>query len=201
MRAVIIGNGDINDYAYIKTKLRNDDYIICADGGLRHTRMLGVKPDIAMGDFDSADKTDEVKTFTYPVHKDFTDGEIAVNYALEQGYGEILLLGMTGSRLDHTLTNIFQLIKNENISLIDDKNEIRVIKKTITIHGKKGKTLSVIPISQNLSGVRATGVYYPITGETLVFGEGRGNSNVITDDICTISVEGGTGLVIINNGE
>ena len=50
MRAVIIGNGDIHNYEYIKTKLRKDDFIICADGGLRHTSPLGVSPDIAIGD-------------------------------------------------------------------------------------------------------------------------------------------------------
>lgn len=201
MRAVIIGNGDINDYAYIKTKLRPDDYIICADGGLRHIDNLKINADIAIGDFDSACETDGIETCVYPVHKDFTDGEIAVNYALEKGYSEVLLIAMTGSRIDHTLTNIFQLIKNENITLIDDKNEIRALKGTVTINNQKGKTLSIIPIFSNLEGVKATGVFYPINGDTLYFGEGRGNSNIITNDLCTISIDNGIGLIIINDGE
>lgn len=36
MRAVIIGNGDIKDYQYIKSKINDNDFIICADGGYNH---------------------------------------------------------------------------------------------------------------------------------------------------------------------
>ena len=201
MRAVIIGNGDIHNYEYIKTKLRKDDFIICADGGLRHTSPLGVSPDIAIGDFDSSSKNETVKTYEYPIHKDFTDGELAVNYALENGYNEIILLAMTGKRLDHTLTNLFQLTKGNNICLIDDNNEIHLLSGSITLNGLKGKTMSLIPIFSNLKEVYLSGTLYPLNGETLYFGEGRGNSNIITEDICTISAKDGMGLIFINNGE
>lgn len=201
MRAVIIGNGEIRDYKYIKSKLRDDDFIICADGGLRHINNLGINADIAIGDFDSAEKSDYIKNYVYPPEKDFTDGELAVNYAIDNGYSEILLLAMTGSRLDHTFTNIFQLTKSENISLIDDDNEVHVIKNTLEIKGMKGATLSIIPVYRNLVGVTSTGLYYPLINDTLYFGQSKGNSNVITDDICTISVSDGIGIVFINNGE
>lgn len=201
MRAVIIGNGEIRDYTYIKTFLKPDDFIICADGGLRHVKGLGVDADIAIGDFDSYTKSDKIESIVYPSHKNLTDGEIAVDYAIENGYSEILLLAMTGSRLDHTFTNIFQLSKRGNITLIDDDNEIHIVKNSIIIEGQKGKTLSIIPVFSDLIGVTVTGVYYPLDNETLYFGEGRGNSNVIVDDLCTISVKGGIGLVFINNGE
>lgn len=201
MRAVIIGNGLINDYTYIKSKISSDDFIICADGGLRHAERLGISVDIAIGDFDSYEKQNGICAYEFPKDKGYTDGELAVNYAIENGYTDILLLGMTGYRLDHTFTNIFQLIKKGNISLIDDKNEIYALKDSVTLNGYKGKTISVIPIYCDLEGVCETGVYYPISGETLHFGEGRGNSNVITDDICTITAKSGIGLVFINDGE
>ena len=59
MRAVIIGNGDIHNYEYIKSKLNDDDFIICADGGIRHTQHLGIKADVAVGDFDSGEKRED----------------------------------------------------------------------------------------------------------------------------------------------
>lgn len=201
MRAVIIGNGEIRDYTYIKSFLRTDDFIICADGGLRHAKGLGINADIAIGDFDSYEKSDDIESITFSSHKNLTDGEIAVDYAIENGYSEILLLAMTGSRLDHTFTNIFQLAKRGNITLVDDDNEVYIIKDSITLKGKKGKTMSVIPVFSNLVGVTATGVYYPLDNDTLLFGEGRGNSNVITDDLCTVSVKSGTGIIFINNGD
>ncbi len=201
MRAIIIGNGEICDYTYIKSKLRPDDFIICADGGLRHLDGLKVSADIAIGDFDSSERRNDVKTCEYPTEKAQTDGELAVDYAIDSGYTEILMLGMTGTRLDHTMTNMFQLIKGESITILDEKNEIRLLKNKLRIEGQKGKTLSIIPIYQDLKGVTARGVYYTVTDDTLYFGQGRGNSNIITEDVCEISVKSGLGLVFINNGE
>ena len=109
MRAVIIGNGDIKDYKYIKSKISADDFVICADGGLRHIENLDIKADVAIGDFDSADIDEEITHYVFPVDKDYTDGELAVNYAVENGYDDILLIAMTGQRLDHTLSNFFLL--------------------------------------------------------------------------------------------
>ena len=201
MRAVIIGNGDIADYEYIKSRLSQEDFIICADGGIRHTVGLGVKPNIVIGDFDSAAGSEGVEKCVYPTDKDFTDGELAVSYAMENGYDEILMIAMTGKRLDHTLTNIFQLTRRSGISLVDENNEIFAVWDTLKICNRKEKTLSVIPVFGDLTGVTITGMKYPLNNETLYFAEGRGNSNVITEDECTISVKSGIGIVLINNGE
>lgn len=200
MRAVIIGNGTICDYDYIKSRICDNDYIICADGGLKHIKKLGIKPDIAIGDFDSSAPSGE-NCKIYPVRKDFTDGELAVNYAIENGYDEILLIAMTGERLDHTLTDIFLLSRKKGMRLIDDKNEIMAIKDSLELKGYKGKTLSIIPVFGNLEGITTCGLEYPLDNETLYFAQSRGNSNVVTDDECKIEVKSGIGLIIINNGE
>lgn len=201
MRAVIIGNGTINDCEYIKSLLRESDFIICADGGLRHAKAMGLMPDVAIGDFDSSVKDDSVKSYVYPERKDFTDGELALRYASERGYDEIMLIGMTGYRLDHTLTDIFMMSRFEGAYLIDDKNEIRIIRDRLRISGKKGKTLSIIPISGDLCGITTSGLEWEMTDDTLYFGTSRGNSNVINEDEITISVTDGIGLAIINDGE
>ena len=201
MRAVIIGNGTICDHSYIRSLIHTDDIIICADGGLKHAAKMGITPDIAIGDFDSSEKDGSVMTYVYPKRKDFTDGELAVDHAIEQGYDEILLLGMTGTRIDHTLTNIFLLTKPANIYMADDHNEIYLVRSELIIKGKKGKTLSIIPVSGDLKGIQTEGLEYPLHGETLFFGHSRGNSNVITSDLCRISVQSGMGIVLINNGE
>ena len=83
MRAVIIGNGDIKDYQYIKSKINDNDFIICADGGYNHAEKMGIVPDVLIGDFDSAKNFEKVKDrIEYPKRKDFTDGELAVAYAV-----------------------------------------------------------------------------------------------------------------------
>lgn len=201
MRAVIIGNGDIDDYSYICSKLREGDFIICADGGLNHIQKLGIKADIAIGDFDSAEPCGDVECIRYPRDKDFTDGELAVLYAVERDFDEILLVAMTSGRLDHTITNIMLLTKDSRLCLLDEKNEIFAVKDSIKICKKRGKTLSIIPVFSDLEGISTTGLLYPLHNGRLEFAKGRGNSNVITDDICTISVTDGIGVVIITDGE
>ncbi|MCI8403489.1 MAG: thiamine diphosphokinase [Clostridia bacterium] len=197
MRAVVIGNGDINNYEYIKSKLRTDDFIICADGGYNHAVKMNIIPDVLLGDFDSAEDFEKIEDrIEYPVRKDYTDGEIAVEYAVEHGYDNILMLGMTGNRFDHTLTDALLLTKCRNGVLIDDNNEIYLLRDSIEISGRKGQTLSIIPINGNVSGIYTNGLEYPLRNETLYFGAGRGVSNVMTDDMCSIVIKSGQALVV-----
>ena len=203
MRAVIIGNGSIEDHEYIRSLIHEDDTVICADGGLRHAAAMGLRADVAIGDFDSSDKDDCVKTYEFPVRKDYTDGELAVDYAIEHGFDSILLLGMTGSRVDHMLTNIFLLFKADNITMADEHNELYAVRGggRLVLSGKKGKTLSIIPAGGDLCGIVTEGLEYPLHDETLFFGHSRGNSNVIIDDMCSISAESGMAVVAVNGGE
>lgn len=201
MRAVIFGNGSITDYGKVKALLNEDDYIICADGGLRHTSVLGIKPDVAIGDFDSSERDESVKTYVYPTRKDFTDGELAVDYAIERGYDELIMFAVTGNRMDHTLTDIFLLSKCRNARIVDDFNEIRLLNGSMTLNGYAGKTLSVIPVYGELYGVSVTGAEYPLDNDVLFFGESRGNSNVINENVCTITAKRGMAVVVINDGD
>jgi thiamine pyrophosphokinase len=49
-------------------KVDEDAYIIAADGGLCHTNVLGLRPDILIGDFDSlnAELPSDCKIITSP---------------------------------------------------------------------------------------------------------------------------------------
>lgn len=202
MRAVIIGGGAIKDYDFIKSKIKNDDFIICADGGSIHAKDMGIEPDIIIGDFDSCSAADfAAEKIQYPARKDFTDGELCVKYASERGFDEILMLAVTGDRMDHTITDIFLLTQCKNGCIIDDNNEIYLLRDTLELEHRMGKTLSIIPIGGDLCGITTKNLEYPLNDETLFFGESRGNSNVIAGDKCAVSVKSGMGLVIINDGK
>ncbi len=197
MRAVVIGNGEITDYEAIKRRLRDDDTIICADGGARHTKPLGTAADIIIGDLDSCDDTGNARVIKYPTDKDFTDGELAVRYAADNGFDELMLLGMSGSRLDHTIADIFLLTLHDNAYFADDNNEIYLLRDSLTISGRRAMTLSVIPLCSELKNVTSTGLKWRLDGDTLAFGSTRGISNIVTDDVCRIEADG-MGLVIIS---
>ena len=199
MRAVIIANGKVFDYEKIKKYIKKGDYIICADGGYDHAIKLGVTPDVLIGDMDFVKSKDlQVEKIVYPKRKDWTDSEIVIDYARGKGFDELVLLGFTGGRADHMLTNIFMLARNADIDMLiaDENSEIKLAKKDNIVFGKKGDIVSIIPINGNLENVSTENLEYPLNTETLYFGEGRGVSNVMTSDKCRITIGAGQGLII-----
>ncbi len=201
MRAVIIGNGAITNYDKIKQRLRCDDYIICADGGYNHTKKLGVKPSVVIGDMDSIGDNDyDGEIINLPIRKDFTDSEVCVKYILLKHFDEVMMLGFTGKRQDHAISNMLLLKQFADTEtkayIVDENNEIYFTNFENTIYGKKGDIVSIIPITGNLCGVTTKGLDYPLNDETLQFGESRGVSNIMTSDKCTINIKSGFGLII-----
>ena len=87
--ALIVGNGEEAAKSIIE-KLKYD-YIICADGGLEKASNYGIVPDIIIGDFDSVDANvlkqyeNRVLIEKFPSEKDFTDMELAVEFAVSKG--------------------------------------------------------------------------------------------------------------------
>lgn len=204
MRAVIIGNGSISSYEYIRKLIKDDDLVICADGGINHAVKLGIKPDLVIGDFDSSDPkeaVDDWNVIQYPTRKDFTDGEICVKYAVEHGYDDVLLIGMIGTRMDHTINNLLMLSQCKRGMAVNENNEIYYLKDRLSVRNKKGKTLSIIPLKGDLLGITTKGLEYALNDGDLYFGESRGNSNEIIDNDCEIILREGEGLVIVNDGE
>lgn len=203
MRAVIVGNGTIEDYEYIRSLISDDDFIICADGGANHLEKMNLTADILIGDFDSIrpESKRAVKVIEYPARKDFTDGELCVDYAVKNGYDNIMLVGMIGTRLDHTINNILLLFRCKNGCLVNEHCEIYPVTDKIKINNKKGKTLSIIPLDGDMDGMRTVGLEYPLNDEALYFGEARGNSNVVISDEAEITAKKGRGIVVISNGE
>lgn len=201
MRAVIICGGSIENYDYISSFIKADDTIICADGGYDHALEMSLTPDIVLGDMDSVKADYRLACFEkFPVEKDWTDSELAVNYVIKNGFNEAVMLGCTGNRSDHTMSNIF-LLKNftdNNISasIIDDNNMIFMPNGGIKLHGKKGDIVSVIPIGADITGYTTKGMYYEVENITLGFGKTVGNSNVMLSDECELSWKTGTAIVV-----
>ena len=90
-RCVIVGGADINNYEYIKSCLRNDDFIVFCDSGLKHLESLQVNPGLIVGDFDSHDNPHlGVETIVLPCEKDDTDTVFAVKEAIKRGFDDFV---------------------------------------------------------------------------------------------------------------
>lgn len=202
MTGVIICGGNIENYDYIKKYLRDVDLIISADSGARHCEGLGVIPDILVGDFDSVRGEDfdrlvsaGSEVIRFPAEKDMTDSEIAIEFALEKGCSCIILLGASGSRLDHSVSNLMLLKKLTDLDvegiLADEKNEIRLIMSQINLIREEGVFVTLLPVAGKACGVTTSGLYYPLEDAVLEIGSSWGVSNRFSEEYANISVKNG----------
>ena len=177
------------------------DHVIAADGGLRHTRKLGITPDTVLGDFDSLGFTPEGAN-VFPVEKDDTDAMLAVRRGLQLGYREFLLYGsLDGPRLDHTVANFqtLQYLADHGAVgyLIGNTTMVTVVKDgSISFPAGATGTVSVFCMGPDAQGVTLEGLYYPLQNGTLTPGFPLGVSNHYTGATAKISVEKGSLLVL-----
>lgn len=196
MRALIILNGECRNCTYLFNQVKKFDKIICADGGYNHLKSLGIKPDAVLGDFDSSLQPDDVQTVKYPVEKDMTDAEIAIDYAKKCGADEIVLTCAFGGRIDHEMANIFLLTAYENVSIEEENCRIFCIEGEVNLENQKGKTVSLIPFMK--AKVSLSGFKYPLDGE-INTGSTLTLSNIVKKDVARINITEGRCLLIINH--
>jgi thiamine pyrophosphokinase len=207
MKAVVVSHGEVKDFEFVKKIMAEADLIVCADGGCEYVTKCGLVPDVLIGDLDSIDhetlesiKNTSCIIIRYPREKDYTDTELAVNYALDHGADEIIMLAGTGDRLDHSLANIFLLIKLVNRSikacLVNENNTVYITNDSITLKGNIGDLVSLIPAGGDVEGIYTEGLQYRLSGHDIKMGEPLGISNVFTSEEVSVRIKSGTLLVI-----
>lgn len=170
MRCVIIGGGEIKDFTYARSLIQDHDFIIAADRGYARCQQMNIKPSFLLGDFDSyeGEVAADCPVMEYPVEKDDTDTMLAIKVALERGFDELLLLGMCGGRLDHTLANIqsvvYAAVHGANAVIADEDLYITALcgEQSITVPYREGFVLSVFSHSDVCRGVGLKDLYYPL---------------------------------------
>ena len=120
-------------------------------------------------------------------------------------FTEIIIFGILGDRIDHMIANIFLIAKIQTqnqsasrrikIKIFEGKKEIFILNKEISINGKVGDEISIIPVSEKLEGITTNGLYYRLIDDTFLFGTTRGISNVMKQTQIKISVKKGVALV------
>ncbi|MBB3127911.1 thiamine pyrophosphokinase [Paenibacillus rhizosphaerae] len=208
-RVLIFSGGDL--YKQYLKEIRPSDFLIGADRGALFLIENKYKPDLAVGDFDSISPDDLQKVRSVskqlidcdPIDKDLTDTELALDLAIKEQPDFILLMGVTGSRLDHTLSNIQMMnrVLQHHIScaLLDRNNYMTLTGSSIEVQDRGYKYVSLLPMTPEVTGITLTGFQYPLDNATLKIGESLGISNQLTGSQGTISVEGGLLLVIQSN--
>ena len=199
----VLGAGEIADYSRVASFLSEDAFIVCADGGLTHCEKLGQRPDLLVGDFDSIRQPipPGVERMTLTVEKDYTDSYYAALAALERGYDRLLLCGMLGGRLDHTLANLQLLLslagRRADALLTDGITDTYALSGSgeLTLPNRDDCYFSVLAMG-NCEGVSITGGKYPLEQHPLRADDPRAVSNEFAGWDVNISQASGMLVVV-----
>lgn len=201
-RCVIVGGADINNYEYIRSCLRKDDFTVFCDSGLKHLEALQVTPGLIVGDFDSHENPHlDVETVVLPCEKDDTDTVYAVKEAVKRGYEDFLLIGVIGARLDHTLGNVSILLNLDSLgmkgTIIDDYSEMEIVSNSPVSIDDSFAYFSLLNISGTAKGVTVENAKYPLQNAQITCEYQYGVSNEVLPG-CTakVSVRDGKLLLI-----
>ena len=190
--------------------LQPGDFIVACDTGYRNAAALGVRPDLIVGDFDSAPQPrTERDTIVLPHVKDDTDTQYAARWLAEHGFEEVVMLGaLGGPRVEHMLANLstglFLSLHGVRTILADSRSEMHYLLpgRPLELPRRDWKYLSLFALGAPLTGVFERGVYYPLENATLTeLDYPLGTSNEFTEPVARLQCSGGHGLVVLTRAD
>lgn len=215
MRSIIVTGGPLKDEAAKLIKdlagSEEDSFLIACDGGCDFLARHDIVPDIVVGDMDSITEDglkfiEEHDIFTerYPVEKDWTDTEIALNKTEDS---EVFLIAPVSGRIDHVIANMQLVLKlrseGRKITMTDgitycyplcgeDSVEIDISSFAEPI------AVSLIPwdFGSPVKGVTTKGLYYPLNDQDLTSGSSFSFSNHPVEKTARIAVSIRAGLLL-----
>ena len=198
--AVIFTGGHCDVSLLTEEDLRGDVYI-AADAGRLTAEKCGIAPDVIAGDFDSSPVPADTKAeiIRVPAEKDVTDTMLACDLAISRGANALRILGGTGGRIDHELSNLFLLenlhLRGIRAVLCDGINRIRLIEKeSRSLSRSAFRYFSLLALDD--ARVTLHGCKYPLTDAPLKRSLPYAVSNEITADAAQITVDGGSVFLI-----
>ncbi len=208
MKVYIFLHGQESDGRFYKDHFditkSEGDVIICADGGYNIASSLNIRPHYIVGDLDSLcdEKIDSsIKMLKYPLEKDFSDFELALNEALKLEPKGIFVYGALYGRKDHELINIGLLIHTVvPMVFIEEAYEIYNVIGDLRLCMKRGFICTLVSFNRGCHVLEMKGFKYLLKDEVLK-PSSRGLSNIIVDDEAIIRIKDGPLLVIVINIE
>lgn len=203
--AVIFVGGDEPDPRVVP-HLDRASMVVAADSGWSHAVALGFTPGVLVGDMDSIAASDleaarsggtELREF--PVDKDATDVELALQLALERGSESITVVSGVGDRLDHLMAMLHSLAGiDARVSAFVGVARIRFLSPThdCEFDARVGSLVSLIPIGGDAEGVHTSGLKWNLVDGTLHSLRSRGVSNVVTESHVGMSLTNGRVAVV-----
>ncbi|MBO7223490.1 MAG: thiamine diphosphokinase [Kiritimatiellae bacterium] len=167
-KTVIVADGDFPSTELPLECLKEAAHIVACDGAANQLLAHGIMPDWIVGDLDSLPEVIKEKLPERIVHmseQESNDLSKAFRFTQEKGWDELIILGATGKREDHTLGNLALLSeyaqKVKSIIMVTDYGRFVAIDESTIFPSFKGEQISIFAIS---GGVKVTseGLKYPL---------------------------------------
>ena len=171
-KTIILADGAFPEHEIPLGYLRNAEKIICCDGSVDNLLLAGLIPDAIVGDLDSVSVKvkEEYADRLFPDRDQETnDLTKAVRWCVGENYNDLVILGATGKREDHTLGNISLLAeyaREVEVMMVTDTGILRPFLKSCEIKSFRGQQISVFSINPETE-ITASGLRYPLIRKKL----------------------------------
>jgi len=164
---VILADGSFPVHEIPLGYLKSADHLICCDGSAETLLIAGMEPEAIVGDLDSLTTGLKLRfsdRLYQDSNQDTNDLTKAVKWCIEKGFKEILILGATGKREDHTIGNISLLAeysKEIGVIMVTDTGTITPVKEGADFLSFAGQQVSVFSINPE-SEITSRGLRYEL---------------------------------------
>ena len=195
---LIAANGEFPYNKIAIRQIRECNSIIACDGAANTLINKGYIPDIIIGDLDSISSENKVNYSDKIIEvKDQNQNDLrkAIDYAIIRKIEDIRIIGATGKREDHTIGNIFSLIKYHavNIKIFTNTGFFTTINSNKRIKSFKGQQVSIFSLDNTIQ-IESTNLKYNFNKRVIndLF---SGTLNESVDDFFEIKISHGKLLI------
>ena len=171
-KTVILCDGSFPKHPIPLSVLKNAQQIICCDGAADKLIEYGMEPTFIVGDIDSVSeetKTNFADRIVLNTDQETNDQTKAVEFAQNRGAKNVIILGATGKREDHTIGNISLLLDYaEKLEVLSISNSgiFRPVLQSQTLPSFKGQQVSIFSLGTP-AAVTSKDLKYPLSKITL----------------------------------
>jgi thiamine pyrophosphokinase len=171
-KTIILADGRFPVHEIPLGYLKNAERIVCCDGSAETLINAGMIPEAIVGDMDSL-KKGIAKRFSDRIYRDkdqdINDLTKAVHWCIKRDFRDLVILGATGKREDHTVGNISLLaeyVKDADIIMITDTGILRPFLESCKVPSFPGQQVSIFSIDPD-TVLNSKGLKYPLKNRKL----------------------------------
>jgi thiamine pyrophosphokinase len=204
MDTILIFAGGDHPRPELASELPVPDLVVAADSGYETATSLGYRVDVVVGDMDSivtSPLPDHVVVERYPVDKDHTDLDLALELVIRDEPSRVVIVGGTGGRHDHELATASLICSDrwadvEEVDWVSTRSRAHVVRRRRLVHGDVGSVVTLLPVGGSVEGVTTRGLQWDLSDAVFESGSTWGVSNVMRAPVADISIASGCLLVI-----